>query len=391
MRLIFVTPRYGADIIGGAERAVREYATRLVPRGHQVTVHTTTARDHFSWAPATPEGESWDEGVRVVRHDPAAPDPQGRARLQLQIDIGGPIRLWEEEAWLRGSGHTPGLLEALERDGGSADAIIFCPYLFPITAWGARIHPERSLIVPCLHDEPYARWTTVQAALTGCAGLIFNTDAEARLAATLLPSMPPSRTVGFGADNVPGDGARFARRHGLKPPYTAYAGRRERGKNFPLLLEWTVAHNEHLRTGPQVPLVMMGRGASRELGMASHHTIDAGFVSEQTRQDALAGALANVNLSTNESFSHVLMEAWLAGSVNIVHAGCPVTREHCEESGGGLWVASAEEYSAALDRLQTDPQLRNTLALRGAEYVRREYTWPAVMDRLEVALTELLH
>jgi O-antigen biosynthesis protein len=390
MRLIFVTPRYGADIVGGAERAVREYAMRLVLRGHDVTVHTTTARDHFGWRRALPEGETADEGVRVVRHDAAAPDLQGRGSLQLQIDMGAPVAPRDEEAWLRGSGHSPGLLAALERDGEAADAIVFCPYLFPIIVWGARIHPERSVIIPCLHDEPYARWQSVQDTLMGCAGLIFNTDAEARLAARLLPSMPPARTVGLGVDDRAGDGGRFASRHGLEGPYTAYAGRRERGKNFPLLLEWTVAHNEHLRAGARTPLVVMGRGDSRELVKASHNAVDVGFVSEQTRQDALAGALASVNLSTNESFSHLLMEAWIAGSVNIVHADCPVTREHCEESQGGLWVASVEEYSAAVDRLEADPELRTTLASRGAEYVRKRYAWSTVIDRFELALHDLL-
>lgn len=390
MRLIFVTPRYGADVVGGAERAVREYARRLVERDHQVTVHTTTARDHFKWTRALAEGESSENGVRIVRHDAEPPDTRRRASLQLQIDIGGRLTRHDEEAWLRGSGHSPGLLAAIEREGESVDAIIFCPYLFPTTVWGALIHPARSLIIPCLHDEPYARWETVQAALAGSAGLVFNSDAEARLATALLSSMPPSRTVGLGAEHAPGNAARFAERHAVAPPYTAYAGRRERGKNFPLLLEWTVAHNDHLRRGPAVPLVVMGRGESRQLQKASSSAVDVGFVTEQTRQDALAGALASVTLSTNESFSHVLMEAWLAGSVNIVHAGCAVTREHCEESGGGLWVSSAAEYSAALDRLVGDPRLRATMAERGGAYVRARYTWAAVIDRFETALKDLL-
>ncbi len=142
-----------------------------------------------------------------MRHDAVPPDLQGRASLQLQIDIGGPIGTREQERWLRGSGHSPGLLEAIEREGSSVDALVFCPYLFPITVWGARIHPERSLIIPCLHDEPYAHWSAVQQALSGCAGLIFNADAEAALAARLLPSMPASCVVGLGAEDPPGDGA----------------------------------------------------------------------------------------------------------------------------------------------------------------------------------------
>ncbi|PYM56655.1 MAG: glycosyl transferase family 1, partial [Candidatus Rokuibacteriota bacterium] len=37
----------------------------------------------------------------------------------------------------------------------------FIPYCFGTTWEGALVAPERSLLVPCLHDEPFAylRWT----------------------------------------------------------------------------------------------------------------------------------------------------------------------------------------------------------------------------------------
>ncbi len=49
-RLAFVPPRFGAEVIGGAEAVVREMATGLAARGWDVEVLTTCARDHFTWA-----------------------------------------------------------------------------------------------------------------------------------------------------------------------------------------------------------------------------------------------------------------------------------------------------------------------------------------------------
>ena len=389
MEVILVTPRFGKDVVGGAERGARDYAVRLAERGYSVTVHTTTALDHFGWKPEFREGESRDGGVRVVRHDAQLPDLHRRSQLQFHIDNGHVISRADEDEWLRESGHSPGLLAALEREGAHADVIIFTPYLFSNTVYGARIHPDKSLVVPCLHDEPYARWRGTQATLTGVAGLIFNSDGERLFAESVLPTVPPSRTVGFGVETPAGDGAGFQRSHGMRDPYVAYAGRRERGKGFETLLEWTRAHNDGMRRGPNARLVIMGRGHCAEMDLAARHLVDIGFVSEQTRQDALAGSLAAVTLSKLESFSFLLLESWLAGAPGIVHADCAVTREHCRASGGGLWVSNVYEYSAAVDRLAGDAELRAAMVERGRAYVRDNYTWATVMQRLEAALIEL--
>ena len=71
MRLAFVTPRYGTEILGGAETQVRDYAERLASAGHSVEVLTSCAVDHHTWANALPPGESLAEGVRVRALVPA--------------------------------------------------------------------------------------------------------------------------------------------------------------------------------------------------------------------------------------------------------------------------------------------------------------------------------
>ncbi|HEY2704746.1 MAG TPA: glycosyltransferase family 4 protein [Candidatus Dormibacteraeota bacterium] len=391
MRLAFVTPRYGPEILGGAETQVRDYAERLAAAGHQVEVITSCAVDHHTWADALPAGDSSVAGVRVRRHRVSRPrDHALAARQQPVLDAGLSLGEGGERAWVENTGFSEPMLEAIAATAPRVDALLFAPYLFASTVLGAAVRPDRSLIIPCLHDEAYARFAPVQATLRGAAGLIFNTEAERDLAARLLGGLPPNRVVGEGFEACPGvDGAGFRRRHRIEGDALAYAGRRERGKNYHLVLEYVTLYGRALsRRGP-VTLLSMGGGPLQPPAAAGSLVHDLGFVAHGEMLDALAASLASVQLSRMESFSRVLMEGWLSGTPAIVDAGCAVTREHCAESGGGVWVSSAEEFAAVVDRLRGDPGLRAALAGAGRGYVTRRYSWPAVLGRLEAAVREL--
>jgi glycosyltransferase involved in cell wall biosynthesis len=84
------------------------------------------------------------------------------------------------------------------------------------------------------------------------------------------------------------------------------------------------------------------------------------------------------------------MEAWSVGTPVIVHANCEVTRRHCRESGGGLWVRDVEEAVEAMLLLGGDSSLRARLGAAGRSHVERKMTWEAALDRFEAAVRELL-
>ena len=90
--------------------------------------------------------------------------------------------------------------------------------------------------------------------------------------------------------------------------------------------------------------------------------------------------------SVNESFSIVLLEAWMAGTPALVHAACGVTRRHCADSGGGLWFRVYPEFEEALLLLLDKPELRAAMGAAGRAYVRREYAWENIDRRLFAAL-----
>ena len=93
-----------------------------------------------------------------------------------------------------------------------------------------------------------------------------------------------------------------------------------------------------------------------------------------------------MNPSANESFSLVLLEAWVTGIPVVVNGRCAVTREHCERSGGGLWFDGYAHFEAVIDRLIADDELRAALAARGAAYVECFYRWPELAERYEAFL-----
>ena len=69
-KVAIVVQRYGNDLVGGSETLAREYAERLVVRGFDVTVYTSTALDYVTWRSEYPAGESVVRGVRIRRFAP---------------------------------------------------------------------------------------------------------------------------------------------------------------------------------------------------------------------------------------------------------------------------------------------------------------------------------
>jgi glycosyltransferase involved in cell wall biosynthesis len=194
----------------------------------------------------------------------------------------------------------------------------------------------------------------------------------------------PSAVVGLGFDAFATDPGRFRSTFDLSEPFILYCGRREGGKNTPLLVDYFSTYMQ--RRDRALRLVLAGSGHAEIPDDALETIVDLDYLEEQEKRDAMAAAEVFVQPSVNESFSIVLMEGWLAGAPALVHARCRVTRDHCLHAGGGLYFDNYPEFEACLDRVLDDSDLRARLAEGGRRYVETHYTWAAVMDRLEAAL-----
>ncbi len=385
MRLLWVVPRYGPDVLGGAEFLVRALATRAAPAGWRVEVATTCAVDHATWRNEVPAGTSEDGRVTVHRF-PVGPRDAARYDALHPVILSGGAGYAEELEWLAQSVTSPALEAFLERTAPDVDLVIFSPYLFGTTVWGAQIAPERSAHMPCLHDEPYARLRTVKAVLEASRGCLFNAPGEERLARSL-HRIRDGGVVGMGYDPPAAGGSAAGRSPLPGGGHLVYAGRLEEGKRVDVLVDHVTRMR---REDPSAPrLLLLGAGGYRVPSGSRAHVVEGGFVSEADKRAALADALALVNASRMESLSLVQLEAWYEGTPCIVDAGSAVMADHCAASGGGLVFADYAGFRDAVRALRDDPALAAGMGARGRDYVLDVYGWPAVRERFRSVVERL--
>lgn len=385
LKLAYIVPRYGLEIVGGAENLARSHAEELAGRGVDVTVLTTQALDHHTWQNYYPAGRENLNGVEVIRF-PAETnlgDPNLHAVLH-DIARGRSISEDEQLIWLDGVVRSPELIDYLREEGGSYSRLIFLPYLFGTTYFGSKLFPEKSYIIPCLHDEPFAHKSLIQKMLKNAGGLIFNSAGEKKLAERLLGLKDPGHVVGMGFQKTAGDCFAFRDRFPVRGEYLLYAGRREEGKNTNLLVDY---FSRFITENPWAcSLVLIGTGEVEIPPESTHAVFDLGTVSEKQVHDGYSASFAFCQPSVNESFSIVLMESWLAGKPALVHRDCDVTRDHVRLSGGGLTFSSYPEFAESLKLLLEDEGLSRRMGEAGREYVEKEYNWDSVVGRLMKAL-----
>ncbi len=387
--IAIISPRFSEGAtVGGAETLLRKFAERLALHGKRVTFLATCAKDHFTWRNEVPAGRTKAGGYDVVRF----PVDEGRDvelfhRIQSSFGRGAPPGADEERLWLANSVHSTALCDFLRSDPAAFDCVITGPYLFGLVDAVSRVYPDRTLLVPCLHDEPFAYLGVTRELFSRVRGLLFNSEPERNLALRLMHgSGRHERIVGMGMDPFEADSRAFAQRHNIRQPYVVYCGRREEGKGTPILLSYLDVFRQ--RTGRDVKLVLTGSGEIQPPASLRPHILDLGFVSETEKHEAMAGASAFIHPSTLESFGIVVLESFLARTPALVHAGSAVLQWQCRRSGGGLWFRNYPEFEEELNFLLDQPARRQHMGENGRKYVLDEYAWASVDRRLLDALRD---
>jgi glycosyltransferase involved in cell wall biosynthesis len=383
-RIAIVPPRYGPDVLGGAEALMAEMARGLAGRGWDVDVLTTCASDHFTWANDLPAGTTHEDGVTVRRFANAHHVSAAGLRAQQKIQAEVMPSLDEQVSWLGWRFSVPGLFDHLLRHGREYRAVVFAPYLFWTTTVCLPVVADRAVVMPCLHDEFYARLDVVRPVLADAARVWFISEPEHELAHRLGP-VAPHEVTGAGFDPPAGyDPDGFRHRHRLRRPFVLFAGRREPEKGWDWIVEqFRIAVVDH---GVDMDLVSLGVGAIDPPPSIADRIVDLGRVSERDRDDAMAAATAYVQPSRMESFSRSIMEAWMAGTPVLARETSEVVAWHCRRSGGGRLFTDAAGLAAALRAWTDDPAGAAATAALGRSYVLAHYTWPVVLDRIEAAL-----
>lgn len=378
-RVALVVPRYGTEVLGGAETVARELAQRIAARGLAIDVLTTCAVDHYTWANEYPPGTTEIEGVVVHRFPVERGKGEARRRLGPLVAAGIPISVDEQERWVNDGFRSARLFHYLLAEQRRYHTIVLTPYLAWTTYACSQIAPGKSVLRPCLHDEPEARLELFRPIFRDARGITFNSPPEADLAKRMLELPRRWEIVGEGLDlSSTGNAERFRGMHGIHGPFALYVGRREAGKNFHLLLDF---FGKYVARGGKAKLVLVGGGPVAIPEALRGAVVDLGFLPEQDKLDAYAAATVVCQPSTLESFSRLLMEAWLASTPVLAYRGGAVTTYFTAQSGGGLFFGDDVEFEVSLELLVSQPELRAEMGRAGRRYVLNGYGWDSVVDR----------
>jgi len=389
MKVAYVVPRYGMAIRGGAETGARMMAEHLVgDRGYEVEVFTTAALDALTWRDELPTGTEILNGVTVHRivseagRDPsfhplsgallADPGKAGAADAQRWVDLQGP--------------RSPALLDAIERS--DADVIAFYPYLYYPTVRGLPRVRERAILHPAAHEEPALHLPLFDELFSQCRGFAFHTRSERRLVLDRFRvATTPQVLAGLGVEEAEGSGDAARAAFGLgDAPYLLCIGRVDDKKGTGILWRYFRSYKER-HPGP-LRLVLVGQIVDPPAD--PRDIVMTGLIDDEAKWGLLRGAHAVVAPSPFESFSLTVVEGMTAGAPIIVNATCDATREHCAQSGAGMWFEGFAEFEAVLDRMLGDRALHETMRQNGVRYVEANYRWPVIMDRYGAFLEEFV-
>jgi len=389
MKLGLLVPRYGTEVVGGTEHWLRTLCEQLVARqGWEAEVFTTCAVSAETWANEYPPGESVIDNVTVHRYpslsgrdarylamyDAVRADPEAIPDVVARrfVDLVGPV--------------CPDAIEGAE--ASDCDLIAVTPYLYWTSVHGVARLGRRAVLHGAAHDEPELHLPIMRAVFESVGGLAYNSHAERRLVERTFPiAALPSRVIGIAVVKGTGDpvAARATLGLGAHEPFVLCLGRVERGKGAHLLAKLWDLYRARRPGAPRLVFV----GPVHEALEASDGVVVAGRQPEPIKWGALEGCDFLITPSAWESFSLVVLEAWLAGKAVLVNGRCESTVEHCDRSGGGVWFDQYGDFEVAVDRLLSDAGLRARMASKGEAYAQREFSWPVVTERYSELATRV--
>jgi glycosyltransferase involved in cell wall biosynthesis len=383
-RISVVAPRYGPDLVGGAERSLRVIAETLHRAGHPVEVFTTCSRSEDGSSNDLPPGTTTIAGIPIHRFPSGQVDPATRWATGAAIHEGeGKVDTQTEHCFLEQLPTSVALLAALRQRRDQFDAVIAGPYLSGLTVAVAREFADRAVLLPCFHDEPPARLAAWRELYPGAAAILYHSTEEQELAqAELGLNHPAAVVIGTFLDRPTG----VSRPSGLDARYLVYCGRYLREKGVDTLLDY--ARRYEARHPGRFTFVFVGQG---DVAIPRERWArDLGVLPEAHKRAVLAGADALVQLSRNESLSLVALEAWAEGTPVLADAGCAVLAGQLRRCGGGRLASDFEDFSRALDDLWDAPERWHALGRQGQEFVAAAYgSRTAFLARLQEALADM--
>lgn len=371
-KLAFVVQRYGTEINGGAEYLCREVAEHL-SKYCAVDIITTCAIDYVTWKNEYDSEETRINGVSVKRFPVDFPRDIKRFNKFSEKVLCKDHSVDEEIEWMKLQGpYSTELFKFIEDSKDHYDLFFFFTYLYCTTFFGLPPVADKAILVPAAHDEPPVYLSIFNETFHKPRAIMYNTKEEKDFVIQR-----------FGNGNIPydvaGSGVSLSEETDSSDPqniiseedFITYMGRIDESKGCGELFDFFQRYKKE--NNSPTKLVVLGKAVMK---IPPHPDIDhLGFVPEDEKYNILKNSKILIMPSKYESLSMVLLEAWHCKKPVLVNGQCDVLKGQCIRSNAGLWYENYEEFSACLNLLLADEQLRDKLGNKGRQFVDLHYSW----------------
>ena len=320
-------------------------------------------------------------GISVRRFKVRKRDTQAFDAVNYKLMNRIPVNAQEESVYIKEMVNSPDLYKYMEENKEAYSLFVFIPYMFGTTYYGSLVCPEKSVLIPCLHDESYAYMGIFKEAFSKLAGIIYHAQPEYDLANRIYDlSSVRQAVLGEGVyTDIAFEKQRFIEKFQIDAPFILYAGRKDAGKNVHTLINYFCEYKR--RNNNDLKLILIGGGKIGIPEAFKRDILDLGFVDIQDKYDACSAAAFLCQPSANESFSLVIMESWLCERPVLVNESCAVTRHFAVDTHGGLYFGNYFEFEGCVDYYLEHPEIADIMGKNGSEYVKENFAWDVIVER----------
>jgi glycosyltransferase involved in cell wall biosynthesis len=380
-KIAFVVQRYGLEVNGGAELHCRQLAEHMAEL-YDVEVITTKAVDYITWKDEYQNDIDIINGITVRRF--SVSDSRNIKKFNKLSNkvfaLGAPIEL--EEKWMDNQGpRSIELVEYLKENKKNYDVFIFFTYLYYTTYYGLREVYDRAILIPTAHDELPIYLGIFKNFFKLPKAIFYNTLEEKKFIEKKFCNKEILNNNGYGGvgievpENI--SASRFIQKYKYDN-FIIFIGRIDESKGCGELFKFFIEYKK--RNISDLKLLLLGKEV---MTIPSHKDIiSLGFVSDESKFDALAASRFLVLPSRFESLSMVVLEAMSIGKPVLVNGNCLVLKEHCLNSNAGLYYSDFLEFEKCMNYLLSNNKEVIDMGEKGKRYINSNYQWDIIVKRL---------
>lgn len=380
-KIAFVVQRYGLEVNGGSELSCRLIAEKLSDI-FDVEILTTKALDYTTWENHYQADVEQINNITVKRFKTDFPREMKKFdKINEQVFTKVDRNLYDELEWMRAQGPVSfDLINYIKSNHQQYEKVIFFTYLYFTAFWGLQQIPEKSILVPTAHDEPYIYFSIFKPLFHLPQSIIFLTEEEKNFVhKTFHNEHLHSVVAGVGVD-VPDKELYvqdFKEKFNINDDYILYAGRIDESKGCKELFNYYLRYKKTVSKPPK--LVLIGKSV---IDIPNDpYIIPLGFVTDEEKFAAMKNAKILMMPSKFESLSMVVLESLYYKTPVIVNGHCDVLVGHCERGNAGLYYTDYSEFEYCLNMMLENDNLRKRMGLSGKEYVMKHFDWEIILGK----------